>query len=264
MARSKWPPSSYSYALLVFSSITGCWEERSFVLEGEHPEEVRYGWRVVGKIHWRGALYVLCGIGLVLRISMPNAKYRWVPRPPGVEVGQYGYLGTSLKGVHYAFQHWKVLRLFHLNESSGQLGWELKHTVDFTSFARKLHERDYSEQHKGPWILQDINHYKYPYGNDKHKEAVEDDFEWNSDDDDVLNTENMVEGSYEGLWSYEGYTSFLGFHPYKEIVFLNAALSRAVAYHWNTSKFQDLGNIYPKDYHISVIVPSVCKMCQDT
>jgi len=25
-------------------------------------------------------------------------------------------------------------------------------------------------------------------------------------------------------------------------------LTRAVAYHWNTSKFQDLGNIYPKDY----------------
>ncbi|PAN49565.1 hypothetical protein PAHAL_9G456200 [Panicum hallii] len=240
----EWPPSSY--ALQVFSSITGRWEERSFVLEGEHPEEVRYGWRVINKIHWRGALYVRCRIGLVLRISMSNAKCRWVPRPPGVEVGQYGSLGTSEKRVCCAFQHdCQVLRIFHLNESSGQVGWELKHTVDFTSFARKLHERDYSEQLsniKGPWILQDINYYKCPYGNDKHKEAVEDDFEWNSDDDDVLNTENMVEGSYKG------YTSFLGFHPCKEIVFLNAALSRAVAYHWNASKFQDLGNIYPKDY----------------
>jgi hypothetical protein len=43
--------------------------------------------------------------------------------------------------------------------------------------------------------------------------------------------------------------SVLGFHPYKEIVFLNADLRRAVAYHWNTSKFQDLGNIFPKHYH---------------
>ena len=122
------------------------------------------------------------------------------------------------------------------------MGWELKHIVDFTSFARKLHERDSSEQHKGPWILQDINCYKPPYDNDEHKEIVEDNFEWNSDNDNVLNTEDMVEGFYEG------YTAFIGFHPYKEIVFLNAALRRAVAYHWNTSKFQDLGNIYPKDY----------------
>jgi hypothetical protein len=72
--------------------------------------------------------------------------------------------------------------------------------------------------------------------------VVEDNCEWNSDDDNVLNTEDMVEGRHDG------YTSLLGFHPYKEVLFLNAALSRAVAYHWNTSKFQDMGNICPADY----------------
>jgi hypothetical protein len=86
------------------------------------------------------------------------------------------------------------------------------------------------------------NHYKYPYGNDKRKEAVEDNFEWNSDDDNVLSIEDMDEGHYAGS------TDLLGFHPYKEIVFLDAGSWRAVAYHSNTSKFQDLGNIYPKDY----------------
>ncbi|PUZ40991.1 hypothetical protein GQ55_9G467300 [Panicum hallii var. hallii] len=42
--------------------------------------------------------------------------------------------------------------------------------------------------------------------------------------------------------------SFARFHPYKEIVFLDASLRRGVAYHWNTAKFQDLGNIWPQDY----------------
>ena len=177
---------------------------------------------------------------------MSNAKYRLVPMPSDTEFKRYGCLslGRSEKGVYCAFEHdWRGLRIFYLNESSDQVGWELKHIVDFTSFARKFHARgDYSEQLKGPWILQDINYYKYPYDNDEHREIVEDNFEWNSDDDNILNTEDMAEGFYEG------YISFLGFHPYKEIVFLNAAMTRAVAYHWNTSKFQDLGNIYPKDY----------------
>ncbi|CAL4939562.1 unnamed protein product [Urochloa decumbens] len=247
--QSEWPPSSYE--LQVFSSKTGCWEERSFVLEGGHLEEwvfVPEGGRVVDKLYWREELYVLCEIGSVLRISMSNAKYRMVPKPSDAECEHHGCLclGRSEKGVYCAFNHdWHGLRIFLLNESAGgQLQWELKHIVDFRSFARKLLAReDYSQQHKGPWMLQDINYYKYPYGNSKHKEPVKDKFEWNSDDDDVLNTEDIVEGSYVG------YAHFIGFHPYKEIAFLDMGLTRAVAYHWNTSKFQDLGSIYPKDYH---------------
>uniref|UniRef100_K4AKQ3 F-box domain-containing protein n=1 Tax=Setaria italica TaxID=4555 RepID=K4AKQ3_SETIT len=171
MMQSEWPPSS----LQVFSSITGCWEERSFALEeGSWDLEERLFVSERGrmvriithtKVYWREALYVLCKNGFVL-----------------------------------------------------------------------------SQQHKGPWILQDINNYKYPYDNGLQREVVDDNFEWNSDDDNVLNTDDMVEGHFEG------YTGLLGFHPYKEIVFLNSDLYRVVAYHWNTSKFQDLGNIFPKEY----------------
>ncbi|CAL4914528.1 unnamed protein product [Urochloa decumbens] len=242
-----WPPSSY--ALQVFSSKTWCWEERSFVLEGGHLEEkvfVPEGGRVVGKLYWREELHVLCKIGSVLRISMSNAKYTMVPKPSEAECERHGFLslGRSEKGLYCAFNHDSHgLRIFLLNESGGRLGWELKHIVNLESFARKLHAReDYNHQHKGPWMLQDIDYYKYPYGNSKRREAVEDSFEWNSDDDDVLHTEDMVEGFYKG------YITFLGFHPYKEIAFLELDLTRAVAYHWNTGKFQDLGNIYPKDY----------------
>ncbi|CAN6294996.1 unnamed protein product [Urochloa humidicola] len=245
--QSEWPPSSY--ALQVFSSETWCWHERSFVLEGGHLEErvfVPEGGRVRDALYWREDLYVLCRIGSVLRISMSNAKYRMVPKPSEAEYEHHGCLslGRSEKGLYCASDHDSHgLRIFLLNESDGQLRWELKHTVDLKSFARKLHAReDYNHQHKVLWRERDINHYKYPYGNSKQREAVEDSFEWNSDDDDVLNTEDMFEGFYSG------YTTFLGFHPYKEVAFLELDLTRAVAYHWNTNKFQDLGNLNPKEY----------------
>jgi hypothetical protein len=191
---------------------------------------------------------------------MSNAKYRLIPCPSDVDCRHHGRLslGRSDKGVYCAFEHdWHGLRIFLLNESCGQVEWELKHHVDLRSFARKFHARgDSGQQHKGPWLLQDINYYyNYPYDNDKQRELVDDNFEWNSDEDNVLNTDDMVEGHFEG------HTGLLGFHPYKEIVFLDASLDRAVAYHWNTSKFQDLGNIFPKEYqeaagHCTEIVTS--------
>lgn len=52
--------------------------------------------------------------------------------------------------------------------------------------------------------------------------------------DNALDIEDKVEDGYYG------YVYALGFHPYKENVFLSVSLSRAVAYHWNNSRFQDL------------------------
>jgi len=52
------------------------------------------------KVYWRGALYVLCKIDFILRISMSNAKYRLVPMPSDTEFKRYGCLslGRSEKG----------------------------------------------------------------------------------------------------------------------------------------------------------------------
>jgi hypothetical protein len=71
MMQSEWPPSAL--ALQVFSSISGCWEKRSFALEeGSQDLEERLFGRMVGtithtKVYWREALYVLCKNGFVLR-----------------------------------------------------------------------------------------------------------------------------------------------------------------------------------------------------
>ncbi|KAM0896920.1 hypothetical protein ACQ4PT_022909 [Festuca glaucescens] len=74
-----------------------------------------------------------------------------------------------------------------------------------------------------------------------NKMPESDNFEWNSDDDNVLN----IEDDYEYFYSY---VSILGFHPYKEIVFLEVSSFKGVAYHLNTSKVQYLGKLRPKDY----------------
>ncbi|GJN23490.1 hypothetical protein PR202_gb11141 [Eleusine coracana subsp. coracana] len=43
--------------------------------------------------------------------------------------------------------------------------------------------------------------------------------------------------------------TFLGFHPFKDVVFLNVSLDRAVAYHLDTCTIQDLGEVRPRYYH---------------
>ncbi|WVZ59894.1 hypothetical protein U9M48_009982 [Paspalum notatum var. saurae] len=51
--------------------------------------------------------------------------------------------------------------------------------------------------------------------------------EWDSDDDSLLPDNGDKTG-------YKRYKTFLGFHPYKEVIFLN------------DSKIQDLGYVYPE------------------
>ncbi|OEL38214.1 hypothetical protein BAE44_0000767 [Dichanthelium oligosanthes] len=159
----------------------------------------------------------------------------------------YLSLGRSEKRVYCAISEdsFQDRSIWHLNESyDGQMVWELKHHVDLTSFSRKLHALDdYHQQTRGPWILQDINYHRYRYKFDNYVAVAEKvKFEWDSDNDNAFDTGDMAEGNYAG------YTGVLGFHPYKEIIFLNASLRRGVAYEWNTSEFQDLGNIWRQDY----------------
>jgi hypothetical protein len=76
------------------------------------------------------------------RISISNANYRPIPPPARVEFGSYGKLslGRSEKGVYCASEYdWHGLQIFFLSESCGQqVEWELKHSVDFMTFSRKL------------------------------------------------------------------------------------------------------------------------------
>lgn len=146
-----------------------------------------------------------------------------------------------MRGVYCALDY-HGLQLWYLDESCSQTEWVLEHFVDFNVTARRLHTCL-----QQTWVMQDVNYRKasYLYG-DKHanREApVEEKYDWNSDEDNILDTEDDVEDDY-----YTSDLEFLGFHPYKEVVFLSSLVVRGLAYHWNSSKFQDLGSLYPKQY----------------
>ena len=115
-------------------------------------------------------------------------------------------------------------------------------------------------QVNGPWILHDVNYdlYRKNFGGPwfynvtyddlllegNNEVPVEDKYEWYSDNDDVDHDtqDGVEEQSHVSI-------SLLGFHPYREIVFLSLSCERGVAYHLNSSKMQDLGSIFPQNFN---------------
>ncbi|CAL4978949.1 unnamed protein product [Urochloa decumbens] len=235
----EWPPSRWTWH--VFSSRTGRWRERVFIREGEaaglaadmvRDHAQRYA------VYWQGALYVHCRGRYVSRLSLSDGKYRVIRLP--INNGVQSFIGRSLKGVYFASVQWRQLRVWILNVCSDETEWILKHASvlwpkdwwpdDMTS--------DYYEmQCNGPWILDE-------YDNGKRKRNVD----WSSDDDDNNCTEDWQDHDQnDGHMYVHDSLNFLGFHPYKEIVFLTHG-HEAVAYHLNTRKVQFLGILKPWDY----------------
>ncbi|KAL6644841.1 hypothetical protein ACP70R_016449 [Stipagrostis hirtigluma subsp. patula] len=248
----EWPPSLCK--LLVFSSNTGRWEERSFVRVGEAAETVEdvrqdlfrpMFWcpRWHYSVYWRGALYVHCHGAFIMRFTLTNGKYQVIKTPIDIEEVKHvrPYLGRSEMGIYFATLPEKysyLLRVWILDESCGHVDWVLKHHIDLESSALWAAIRlNYHEQIDGPWIL-DV-------GNNDEAENSEilpkQNLEWDSDNDNVLDDEDWAEERYDNIY-------FLGFHPYKEIVFLMVSFT-GVAFHLNTSKVQYLGKLRPKEYY---------------
>ena len=173
------------------------------------------------------------------RISLSNGKYQVIKPPLDYEGMSYTnlYLGKSVKGVYCAVHHLTShFVIYILDESSGKMEWVFKDSCSI--------EPCQIIDGPGPWTLQDINNqeqgFEYEDGNN---EAVEEDrFEWDSDND------NVIETNSRGKYNSGGYIDFLGFHPYKEVIFLSHTLRRGLAYHLNSSKIQDLGNLHPTNY----------------
>uniref|UniRef100_A0ACD5T808 Uncharacterized protein n=1 Tax=Avena sativa TaxID=4498 RepID=A0ACD5T808_AVESA len=122
--------------------------------------------------------------------------------------------------------------------------WVLKHDRDIFPILPNL---NYDEPCDGAWILQEFD-YQQDAGENgfvlvDNKEAMveeEEKFEWDSDNDNVLEP-----GSSR---SYSKCIDFLGFHPYKEVVLLGL-WDRVLAYHWSSSELQDLGKLFPRFYY---------------
>ncbi|KAJ1272876.1 hypothetical protein BS78_06G236200 [Paspalum vaginatum] len=244
MLCSEWPPSPC--VLRVFSSTTGLWEERSFARQGEAAGTVADMLLVrdwLFQLHaeyWRGALYVQCQTQFVMRISLSTSTYR-VTKPPSIGTDDQDeqefphpnfFLGRSEQGIYYALLDLKDhrLRVWILDESCDRIEWRLRHD---TGRGLVFPSPSYGD---GPWILSNSN---YDDSDDESSEdgSSEDDdeeaqvgeqeFEWNSDDDNALPTDNN-----RSVEQQRGYvlTEILAFHPYREIVFLHRSNRRALTY----------------------------------
>ena len=180
------------------------------------------------------------------RLSLSDCTYQVIKPPRIVESWSCQdcyYLGKSKKGVYFALVpgHSSQLQVWVLKESCGSVEWVLEHDRDLAPLLSCL---NYPRQVSGPWILQDVNYNEGNYFdlyNDGESTLVDDNFEWDSDND-VPDTEDVVDKGVRNS------ASILGIHPFKEIVFLSSKMSRGLAYHLNTSKVEELGNIYPKYY----------------
>lgn len=257
----EWPPSAF--ILSVFSSKIGSWENRTFDREGEAAgtmpgmdPEIRRSCNERQSAYWRGSLYICCSNCFVMRISLSDNRYQVIKLPPpifskhGSRDRQQFYLGKSTKGIYCAsvFSLYRsLLHVWFLNDLNE---WVLKHDMDIFPILPNL---DYGNRCDGPWILQQFDYHKH---SDEDDSVVEDNreaivekekseaivkqgkFEWDSDNDNVLEPGGRCETTD---------INFIGFHPFKEVVLLSL-WNRVLAYHWSSSKLQDLGKLFPDFY----------------
>ncbi|CAL4990392.1 unnamed protein product [Urochloa decumbens] len=90
---------------------------------------------------------------------------------------------------------------------------------------------------------------------DDEKVSEEDNRDWNSDDDSITDIDEEEDNFY-----FQSDVDFLGFHPYREVIFLGLGNS-AVAYHLNSTKAQYLGDLNPRCYNRGLIDSFVYTPC---
>ncbi|KAM0840305.1 hypothetical protein ACQ4PT_059762 [Festuca glaucescens] len=193
---SEWAPSLCK--MYVFSSKSGCWEEKNFVREGDAAGI--YGEMQVSShgrfnaVYFRGTLYVHFRANFVMRISVPNNTYSVIKPPVDIEDDTrddyypYVQIARSKRGLYFVeldkgwhrMKCW--LRVWILNESCGQMEWILKHDKDL-----KLVLATHRFYQRVQWVLEDINYNLFLSSSspEDHKKATtENKFEWNSDNDE--------------------------------------------------------------------------------
>ncbi|CAN6310101.1 unnamed protein product [Urochloa humidicola] len=180
-----------------------------------------------------------------MRLSLSSQNYKLIQPPAAFEPCDILYekyarrlsIGKSEKGVYSVLVDQSQIKVWILDDSDGQFKWVSKQLVGYVP---KLQDKSYYElESHGPWMLQAITSHYYT-DPEEFVEAMLDQFEWDSDNDNLL----LENGNRTG---YKRFISFIGFHPYKEVIFLNDSLVRVLAYHLESSKIQDLGYVYPED-----------------
>ncbi|KAM3385082.1 hypothetical protein ACQJBY_009186 [Aegilops geniculata] len=256
----EWPP--HLYAVQVFSSGTGQWQERHFIRQGNAAVTVadvwsdrhaRHGPSALRRnaVYWRGAFYLHCYVDFIVRLSLQDGKYA-VIKTPTCDQKSNGYFGKSKQRIYYTAVSGYQISVWVLQEASETcqtLEWALRHQNDLEhDFQRHYNRRLLGDEIGKSWTLDPC----------MEESSDKGDNGWDSSDDSV------TEALEEGINGNEGYKNcyygmdFLGYHPDKEIVFLGSHYS-GFAYYLGTSKLHYLGSLYPNSGlpHRSLAAPTL-------
>lgn len=177
------------------------------------------------------------------RLSLSNGTYQVIKTPSYNEEKRQvkPYLGISEKKVYFGIiEEASRLLVWILTEySSGQMEWILRHQDGLSHCGQ--HIRKCFSDMDGSWMVHDVSdtgHEDVDAATTLPKER----FEWDSDNDDFC----TIKFGADGDWVH---FEILGFHPYKEVVYLAADMFDVVAYHLSDSKIQYLGYSRPKSYY---------------
>ncbi|CAO2142651.1 unnamed protein product [Urochloa humidicola] len=105
-------------------------------------------------------------------------------------------------------------------------------------------DEEISQQDRDTSETEDDEEVSHEDSETEDDEAVseEDNRDWNSDDDSITDIEE------EDNCYFQSNADFLGFHPYREVIFLRSPGNSAVAYHLNSKKAQYLGDLHLGGY----------------
>ncbi|XBH67658.1 hypothetical protein VPH35_095999 [Triticum aestivum] len=271
----EWPRSPCK--MYVYSSRSSCWE-KYFLREGDvtrifcdiqlHPQQFRKA------VYFRRALYIHCGAAFVYvdgpfskhfstmicfcRMSLSSNTYHVIRPPMDIKLEEFQNLDVvrSEKGVYFVALEKCCLRVWILNESRDQTEWILKHDKDLEPVLPR-HLFDQRVQDNKNESTEEI--FKWNSNNDDGVEnevmvehcdlednknaLVEKKLELNSNCGNALNNGDMAEDCYGNKESFDQKydIEILGFHPHKEIVFLSESMRAGEIY------------IYPKDYELDLL-----------
>jgi hypothetical protein len=157
-------------------------------------------------------------------------KYRVIESPiqfADREDGVQSFLGRSEKGVYIAAiatVGLGKLRVWTLVESGDQTEWVPKDQINLKINTHTWWVKKKKLDKMKYWILDLDNN-----GMKNQEVSLEQNICWNSDDDNIIDDSDDEEEGFE-------YIKFLGFHPYKEVIFLCAYRCYAVAFQLNCPK----------------------------
>ncbi|XP_015689647.2 uncharacterized protein LOC107303717 [Oryza brachyantha] len=252
---SGWPLSSSSSCTThVFSSRKWRWEERSFVRRQQTAGQPIADEETIADldfwpnqfqrhaIYLKGAIYVHCKNNSLMRIALSNDTYQMIRSPARSKIADDDkgafHLGKSEKGVYFALlwddNNLPRFRVWLLNESSspscgGHMEWVLKTNISLEAVIDNSKITN-DDSFRTPWIVN--------YVTDEARRRLQEDenLDWDYENGTILGSKNKK----NRIW-FDNIVFFLGFHPYKQIAFFWVHCSRAVSYHLNTSKVQELG-----------------------